>query len=441
MNKKANLKIFFMPVLILLLLITLVPLTASCKIETIFGKLTISESVKKDTFEPVNPKNEFDLFTKEIAAAINIQNVKGTDNYRFLWKNSKTEEVIADVTGKYMEGETRYLAGWFSSKTFIAAGKDVIALPGEYVVEFYHNGELKSSANFKIKEPQAKILSVSLAKEINDKKEPVKTTQEFNSDEKIYVCVQMNYLVPGDKLTAKWYDDKGNVILESPVDIKDPLYTISWKSIELVRADNSAKPAGKYKVEIYLNGAKYNEYSFTITETITETTKTQTGAITFDKSNTFTEAQGKYFFTIKYPDNCNYTWKEDNTGMNVTFAPLSKDDAYSTLMIVMNESSAPKAADYGSFTDELAKQTALGAEGMKQIGDKTVADGKLSDGTPYKEYTYYFNDKDKLEYGLILDLISKNGNLYIWYGFANKAFYDKLNASFYGSLASLVLKK
>lgn len=438
MDRNKVLKKLLIPLIALILLITLIPFTASCgKKEALFGKLIISESLNKDTFEPVNPKNEFDLFTKEICAAINIENVKGTDNYRFLWKNSKTAEVIADVTGKYMEGETRYVVGWFSSKTFIAAGKEAIALPGEYVVEFYHNGELKSSANFKIKEPEAKILSISLANEINDKMEPVKTVQDFSSSDKIYACVQMNYLIPGNKLNVKWLDDKGNVVLESPYEPQKPFYAISWNAFELARADNSAKPAGKYKVEIYLNDAKYNEYSFTITDT----KKTQIGGITFDKSNTFTEAQSKYLFTIKYPDNCNYTWKEDNTGMNVTFVPLSKDDAYTTLMIVMNESSAPKAADYSSFTDELAKQTALGVEGMKQIGDKTVADGKLSDGTPYKEYTYYFNDKDKLEYGLILDLIPKNGNLYIWYGFAHKAFYDQLNGSFYGSLATLEFKK
>src|SRR5450830_1552533 len=182
MDRNKVLKKLLIPLIALILLITLMPFTASCgKKEALFGKLIISESLNKDTFEPVNPKNEFDLFIKEIRATINIQNVKGTDNYRFLWKNSKTVEVIADITGKYMEGETRYVAGWFSSKTFIAAGKEVIALPGEYVVEFYNNGELKSSANFKIKQPEAKILSVSLANEINDKMEPVKNVKDFSS--------------------------------------------------------------------------------------------------------------------------------------------------------------------------------------------------------------------------------------------------------------------
>jgi hypothetical protein len=403
----------------------------------VFGKVIICESLNKDTFEPVNPKNEFDLFSKEINATINIKNIKGTDNFRFLWKNTKTAETIADVTGKYMESETGYLEGWFASNVFVAAGKEVIAIPGEYVVEFYHNGELKASADFKIKEPESRILSVSLASEVNDKMEPVKTSQDFSPTDKIYACVQMNYLIPGNRIDVKWLDDKGNVILESSDEPKEPFYAISWWASELARDDNSAKPAGNYKVEIYLNDAKYNEFSFTITEPAVPLT----GGVTFDKSNTFTEAESKYLFTIQYPDSCNYTWTEDNTGMNAIFAPLKKDDAYTTLMIVLNKSSAPKAAEYDAFADELAKQSAAGTEGMVQVGDKTVADGKLPDGTAYKEYTYYFNDKDKLEYGLILDLISKNGNLYIWYGFASKTFYDQLNGSFYGSLATLEFKK
>ncbi len=112
-----------------------------------------------------------------------------------------------------------------------------------------------------------------------------------------------------------------------------------------------------------------------------------------------------------------------------------------TLMIVLNESTAPKAADYGTLTDEIAKQTASGMEGGTQIGDRTVAGGKLSDGTRYQEYVYYFNDKAKLEYRLILDLIPKNGMLYVWYGFASKTFYEQLNGSFYGSLATLEFNK
>ncbi|MHB1376027.1 MAG: hypothetical protein ACYCXB_01175 [Candidatus Humimicrobiaceae bacterium] len=437
MNKKNSLKIFFMPLIILILIMSMIPFTVSCKKETVFGSLIVCESVNKDTFEPVNPKTEFDLFSKSIVATINIQNVKGTDNFRFLWKNDKTGETLADISGKYKEGETRYGSGWFSSNIFPKEGAEVIALPGSYTVDFYHNGELKTSSKFTIKEPVSKVLSVSLASEVNDKKEPVKTTQEFNSGAAIYACVQMNYLIPGDKLLAKWYDESGAVIFENPLELKDSFYKASWIAFTLEGADKKPLPEGKYKVGIYLNDVKYNEFPFTII-----TPSSQAAAdVTFDKGNIFTKAESKYYFVIGYPDNCEYTWKDDPGGMTVTFTPLNKDEAYTTMMLVPNEGSTPKKEDYDSFADNIAKQSASATEGMKQIGDKTVADGKLPNGTPYKEYTYYFNDKDGLEYGLILDLIPKNKLLYIWYGFANKSFYAQLNTSYYGSLATIKFKK
>lgn len=435
MNRVNFFKKIYIPILALILFITLVPLSTSCSITATFGNLIICESVNKDTAEPVNAKSEFDLFTKEINATINVQNIKGSDNYRFLWKNNKTGAVITDMSGKYQPGKTEYGSGWFSSKMSVQEGKAAAILPGDYTVEFYHNGELKSTASFKVNKPEVKILQVSLTNKVNDKAEPVNITQEFGTGEKIYACVQTNYLVPGDIYKAKWYDEKNNIINETSISIKDEdtYGQPSW----IAFSGDKPIPAGKNKVEIYLNDVKFNEYSFTITDT----KKTQIGAITFDKGNIFAEAQSKYFFTIKYPDNCEYTWQEDTTGMNVQFNPLNKNDGYSTMMMVLNEGSAPKAADYTAFADKIASVVASSAPVKEQIGERVVAEGKLLDGTPFKEYTYYFNDKDKLEYGLFIDLIPKFGNLYVWYGFAVKPFYGQLNASSKGSLESLVLKK
>ena len=437
MNKKHSLKFYFLVLLILTLIITMLPFMSSCTKDTIFGSLTMSESVKEDTYEPVDPKNEFDLFSKGIWASINIQNVKGTDNYRFLWKNEKSGEVLADVSGKYKEGETRYLEGWFASSVFPKEGADVIALPGSYLVEFYHNGVLNTTAKFTIKEPVSKILSVSLASEVNETQEPVKITQEFNSGSPIYACVQINYIIPDDIITAKWYDESNALLLETPLELKESFYRTSWVAFTFETANDKPLPEGQYKVEIYLNEVKYNEFQFSIIvapgQAVTD--------ITFDKGNIFTEAESKFYFSINYPDNCKYTWQDGTDGMSVTFIPLSEDDAYTTMMIVTSAATTPTDEDYNAFADEISKQTADGVSGMKQNEDRTVADRSLPNGIPYKEYTYYFNDEDGLEYGLILDLIPINGMLYVWYGFANNTFYDQLNSSYYGSLATLEFKK
>ena len=440
MNKKSSLKILFTPLIILILAVSVIPFSVSCSKETVFGSLTVCESVNKDTSEPINPKTEFDLFAKGISAAINIQNVKGTDNFRYLWKNDKTGEVVSDISGQYKEGETRYGSGWFSSTIFLKEGAEVIALPGSYSVEFYHNSELKTTAKFTIKEPVSKILSVSLASEVNDKMEPVKTTQEFNPGDIVYACIQINYLIAGDKVLAKWFDASGTSFYETPLELKDSFYGTSWIALTLEGADDKPLPEGQYKVEIYLNDAKYNEFQFSI---IAESGQAAAD-ITFDKGNIFTEAEGKYYFTINYPDNSEYTWQDGQNSMSVTFTPLNKNDGYNTMMLAGLENELPASLKinegYDVFADELAKQAALSTEGMTQTGDGVVADGKLPDGTPLKEYTYYFNDKDKLEYGLILDFIPRNGMLYIWYGFGGKEFYEKLNASYYGSLSTLAFK-
>jgi len=437
MNKKNKLKAFFIVLLILTLTITMIPFMSSCAKETIFGSLTMCETVNEDTYEPIYIKNEVNLFTKVRWASINIQNVKGTDSYRFLWKNEKTGEILADVSGQYKKDEPRFLEGWFASSVFPKEGADVISLPGSYLVEFYHNGELNTTAKFTIKEPVSKILSVSLASEVSETQEPVQTTQEFNSGSPIYACVQINYVIPGDMLTAKWYDGSGAVILETPMELKDAFYRTSWIAFTLESVNDKPIPEGQYKVELYLNEVKYNEFMFGVT-----VAPGQAGTdITFDKGNIFTEAESKYYFSINYPDGCQYTWQEGTDGMSVTFTPLNENDAYTTMMIVTIIDSAPTNEDYDAFADEISKQTAAGVGGMKQKGDRTAADGKLPNGTPYKEYTYYFNDENGLEYGLILDLIPINGMFYVWYGFANNMFYDQLNSSYYGSLATLEFKQ
>ena len=435
MNSNKGTKRILIYLLTILLVLSLTPLTVSCKKEAVFGNLITCQSLNKDTFEPVNPANEFDLFSKEISATINIQNIKGTDNFKFLWKNEQTGEVIGEYSGKYKEGEKRYGSGWFSATLYVQQGKDAIALPGNYVVEFYHNNELKSLAKFKIKEPEAKILNVSLASEVNENYEPVKTAQQFDSGNIIYACIQMNYLIKGDSLAAKWYDANGNVIYENSVKFDNSVYKTSWVDFSLEAENNKPIPEGNYKVEIYYNNVKYNEYPFTVA--VAEG-QMQTADVTFNNGNTFSEAKEKYYFTIKYPDSNEYVFEENNSGMTVTFKPKNQNEAYTTMMIVFKKGYVPSTQDFGSLADELANQS---SQGMKQNGDNTEAERKLVDGTAYKEYIYYFTDDNNNEFGLILGFIPKFDNLYIWYGFAHKSYYNQLNSSYYGSLASLIFKK
>jgi len=229
--------------------------STSCKVETTFGEVIICESLNKETYEPINPKNEFEMSVKEINATIELTNIKGTDSYRFLWKNTKTGEVILDNTGKYKEDDDRYLKGWFSNTIYVKDDTGFLATPGDYVVEFYHNGELKSSANFKIKEPESKILQVVLSNKINELYEPLAPAQVFKGNEIIYACVQADYLIAGSKYTAKWYDPSGAMILESSFEPPSSFYKTSWISFSLESAEKSPLPATKLKSIIMMRNS------------------------------------------------------------------------------------------------------------------------------------------------------------------------------------------
>ncbi|MCJ7666500.1 MAG: hypothetical protein MUO59_07175, partial [Actinobacteria bacterium] len=169
-------------------------------------------------------------------------------------------------------------------------------------------------------------------------------------------------------------------------------------------------------------------------------------AVTFDMGNTFTEAQSKFFFTMAYPDNWDYTLNEDDTGMSVSFTSLNENETFATIMAVLNDS-PPELTEADLL--EIANQYAALmieniSEDMQQIEDTAISDGSLSDGSPYKEYVYIINDNSsaqKGEFGIVIDLIPKFGKMYLWIGFAPEIFYDQLQAAFMEGLESLVLEK
>ena len=410
---------------------SMVPLLSSCSKEAVFGELTICEKINEETKEPLIPKNDFDFKVKEIFSTIKVENVKGDENFRFLWKNIENDSIVTDITGKYREGESLSLSGWFSGNLTIKEGAEFLAFPGKYKIEFYHNGELKSSAEFTIKKPDSKITSVSLTDKVGPDSEPLNPKQEFTQDDEIYACAQLDFLVVGDTVKSKWLDDKNSIITEVPVTINDYFFKPSWVSFSFFSTNENPLPAGSYTVEILLNDAVYGSYPFTITAA----TEPESEIISFKDNNIFTEAEAKYYFTIIYPDDWNYTWQEDNTAMSVVFTPTNTLEALSTLMIVMNEGSYPvDASETKSFMDEIASDT---KGEMEQLGEPLITQKKMLMGTPYTEYVYYFSDPDKGEFGLILSSFVANNKMYVWYGYAHKEFYIPLNDVYYRALNSL----
>ena len=431
MTGKITLKMIIILLLVLIVSLGALSFLTGCKIETSFGELVICESLNQETFEPVNPKNEFEMSVSQVNATINLTNVKGTDSYRFIWKNSETNEIISDFTGVYNESEKGYLKGWFSTSIFIPDGGMYLAVPGEYTVEFFHNGELKSSAEFKIKEPAAKIMQAVLTDETNEFYEPSSARQVFSGNEKIFICLQTDFLVAGSKITAKWYNPEGQVMLETPLEISKSFYETSWVAFSFESAEKDPLAPGPYKVEIFYNEEKFNEYLFSIEETAEET-----GSSLFSQQNMFTEAEEEYRFVIGYPDGFTYTWSPESDGATLAFNPMDENVAYTLVMQIVlqnNEYYPDNDNELNSLMDELA--SAVGPEMSKTEAE--ISGKRLVDGTEYKEYIYYLTDEQEGEFGFISSAIFRLNRLYIFLGFTHETYYEEFNSAYYGSLAKL----
>jgi hypothetical protein len=407
---------------------------SSCAKEPVFGSLTICEKINEETKEPLIPKNEFEFDAKEIYSAIKVENIKGDDNYRFLWKNTGSDKIVTDITGKYDEGQKGLLSGWSSGILSIAEGAGRVADPGRYIVEFYHNGELKTSSEFTIKDPVAKILQVNLANKVSAASEPLNITQKFLQEDVVYACIQLDSLVPGDSLTAKWFDDEGAIIVETPVILSEYYFLPSWVAFSFESTDSEPLPAGNYTVEIHFNNNLYGTYPFEILSP-----KHQSGSVTFNSNNLFAEAEANYYFTIMYPDNWTYTWQEDNSGMIVTFTPPNVDEeAISTVMFVLNEGYPENVADIRIFIDEAATAT---AEGMEQVGEPVITEKKMVSGTDYTEYIYYFSKPEIGQFQAIFSTFILNNKMYVWFGFAHETFYKALDTAYYEAFNSLAFAR
>jgi hypothetical protein len=255
-------------IITILLSISVILPIQSCKAPEIsFGKLTISENIDNETGSPINPKNEFDIELKGIWSTISVTNVKGEDNYRFKYINEETEEIISDYAGKYSEifgEEEGYFEGICADHFYQTEQTFPFLEPGNYAVEFYHQGELISSAPLKIKIPDIEIVEVTLSREIDEKYEALEPVNEFEPDESIYACVKLDCTVKENTLAAKWYFEGGEPIYEEEMEFPDNIYESVNYTLFITPQEDDVLLPGNYYVEIYLNESLHERYDFLV---------------------------------------------------------------------------------------------------------------------------------------------------------------------------------
>jgi Tol biopolymer transport system component len=149
-NKKLIITLsIVLPIFFIFLAITLFFVISITNPE--FKDIVISSNINTDTFEPLDENTEFEASAENIYSTIKYSYVKGDDNYRFKWTNLDTGEIVVDAGDEYardMEG--KYISGIAVARVSSGDFELKIIPPGDYKVEYYHNGEVVKTATFKV---------------------------------------------------------------------------------------------------------------------------------------------------------------------------------------------------------------------------------------------------------------------------------------------------
>ncbi len=352
---------------------------------------------------------------------------KGSDNWHFKWTYLESGEIVLDDGKKYNNDEPNTIFEGIVSSNISTIDNKIIPA-GNYKVEFFNNGELINTTNFKVNKPQMEIIEVKLANAVDDSGVPLNETQQFSPGETVYATVKLNYQITGNSFKTLWKDSAGKVLSEVNYDIPGDYYDGSsyiWFMLQLTGGQVPAVSPGKYKVEIYLNGSLYGTFDFEVIE----------GALaTFNQGTVFTNDD--FAFSIAIPDDWTYT--ENKTKSEVSFnlaAPTTDVPVFFLFKAVVPAPYKP----YKDFSEKDSKDFAKqqGWTYVESLENNLV----LKNGTSYKEYMYKYTDKDGGNWVLTYSFIENKNNLYLFVAIANNDTYgDIAQAVYYGMLDTLTFK-
>ncbi len=425
--EKSSLKRTLVILLSAALISGLIPFTTSCVPELSFGDLTVCGGINQNTFEPISAEDEFNIEIKKIYASINYYGVKGEDNYRYNWINLDTGENFLDETSKYSEGKSDYFEGYAMS--FIATNEEVKVIPpGNYKVEFYHNGELKSTANFVVKEPEIKILEVLLANEVDEDFAPVNKVKQFSPTEIIYACVKANYYISGNSLKARWHTGDGDLIVETVSDMDVDLYEPVWTAFTL-KGEGRDIPADTYNVEIYLNDNLYDTFEFEVVEA----RGAEAGKDIFTQGNTY--SNDKYGVSFAVPDDWIYTESDSADGLEVNLTEQSGDLPVAFLFMASPMDDYPSSDQFSDFADELSSDIA--DDNSWELVDVQENESVTGKGMTFHDFIYLFNDPDTNEWAIVIAFIEGSDRLYVLFGTVGYDYFSMGESVYLGIIESM----
>jgi len=394
---------------------------SSCKPELSLGDLVVCLEVDKDTFAPVEIKDSFETGVERIFAVIKASGVKAEDVWKFTWKNRDTEEVIAESTGSYSESDSGYMEGYLSSCIVPGEEGSIIGEPGNYRVDFYHNGQLISSADFVIEPAEIKIMEVILSNEADGSEQQLKAAADrFFPDDTINASVKLNCKIEGESIGIKWYRGEDELLGEKQFTIDSDYYLPSCIVFKIT--NEGPWPVGDYRIEVFHSESLEGSYNF-------EVVRKEISDATFGQENIYRSEE--YKFSIDFADDWSYKEGEDDTGLDVDFTP---DPDYVDVIIrmtVLKQGYFPDEEKYSDFADSIVQDVIVLSDDAEV--QKTESTGEINDGT-YSRINYSYPGENENGWDIDLIFINKNGMLYLllkisdsyYKGFADKAYSNML---------------
>jgi hypothetical protein len=397
---------------------------SSCQKPATFGAILICENIDEKTFEPKNIKDTFDITSKRIYSVVKYSNANIKDHYFFTWTNLDTGEKV--TSEKYdFSNKKDPATGYIVSVLEVKKGKSVI-IPGKYKVELFYNEELKSTAGFEFKKPALEIISVDLTNSVNKDSSPSSKLTEFKQTDTIFACVRVNFLIKSNTIKTKWFDSKGELLLESPYLINEDDYDNYYVSFGL-QNNKGILPDGPYKIEIYLNEKLFKTIDFKIL-------KTDIKISGFEKGLKYNNVKSGFKFAI--PDNWKFFELENENGFQVQIVPPSANMEIGFLLMENRNVTDFSIESFENISQNIVKPFIL-EKGLKEINSKRIT-AISQNNIEYYEIIKDYTDKNGVEWLLPFGFIKHDDKLYLLYGIINGTTYGKDASSiFYGIINSL----
>jgi len=394
----------------------------SCTPDLDFGEIVTCEKLDEETYAPVIPKGSFDIGVQQIFATIKAAGIKSEDKFSFVWKNKETGKIIFENTDEYSAEKKGYIEGYIASSIYLdkedKEKDNILAEPGEYIVEFFHNSTLVDTAEFKVLIPDVKILEVLLTDAVSDSYEPLNSKNQFDVFDIFYACVKLNYQIEGNTIGAKLFSNDSDLLQENQFETVENYYKQSYTAFKFF-SDIPWK-SGNYSVEVYLNGSLCQKHDFKVAVPVIEL------------SNTYNNEQ--FGFSIKYPQDCEISDCEDETGLAVDFSLFSGSEPLVLTLWVINENYYPGEDEFLEYADEISNDI-NSTNNWKQT-DSGHKDYELN-SVSVKEFSYECLDNEDKYWKMNLSFIIDNNRLYLFEGLSNSEYSEILEVIYYGMLDTL----